>query len=364
MKQSEEKQPEKKNRIKKLIWIISFVLVLVGALWFLQRLLVPKYVEENEEGLLSGEYYDNAGDNDVLFIGDCEVYSNFSPIKLWQDYGITSVIRGTPQQEIWNSYYMLKDTLRYETPKVVVFNVFSMQYDKPRSEAFNRLTLDGMRWSSVKSEAIKASMTEGESYLSYVFPILRFHSRWSELTSEDFKYLFSTEKLTHNGYLMRVDTKPVDVLPEPVPKADYTYSDTDWEWLDKIRDLCKENGITLILIKSASCYPYWYEEWDQQIKDYAEKNQLTYVNFLEHGDETGIDYTTDTFDAGLHLNLSGAEKSSAWFGKILQKQPGITDRRGDAALSEKWQEKIEFYETMKASQNKQLEETGKVTSYH
>ncbi len=343
--------------------IILFLAALLVSLWLLQRLLVPKYIEDNEEGVLSAEYYDNAGDNDVLFIGDCEVYCNFSPIKLWQDYGITSVIRGTPQQLIWQSYYMLEDTLRYETPKVVVYNVFSMRYDEPQSEAYNRLTLDGMRWSSVKSDAIKASMTEEESYLSYVFPILRFHSRWNELTSEDFRYMFGTEQLSHNGYLMRVDTKPVEYLPDPIPLADYTYSDIDWEYLDKIRDCCKEHGITLILIKSASCYPYWYPEWDQQIRDYAEKNDLTYVNFLEHQDETGIDYTTDTYDAGLHLNLSGAEKSSAYFGKILQQQTGITDHRGDAELSKKWDEKIEFYEQMKESQFKQLEETGKVTSY-
>ena len=349
--------------MKKLIRVSIFLVLLVAGLWFLQRLLVPKYIYENEEGVLSAEYYDNAGDNDVLFIGDCEVYSNFSPIKLREDYGITSVIRGTPQQLIWQSYYMLEDTLRYETPKVVVYNVFSMRYDKPQNEAYNRLTLDGMRWSSVKSDAIKASMTEEESYLSYVFPILRFHSRWDELTGEDFEYLFSSEKLSHNGYVMRVDTKPVETLPEPVPLADYTYSDIDWEYLDKIRDCCKEHGITLILIKSASCYPYWFDEWDQQIKEYAEKNDLTYVNFLEHADETGIDYTTDTYDAGLHLNLSGAEKSSAWFGKILQQQSGSTDRRGDAELDAKWQEKIEFYESMKASQEKQLEETGAVTSF-
>ena len=135
------------------------------------------------------------------------------------------MIRGTPQQLIWQSYYMLEDTLRYETPKVVVFSVFSMKYDKPQSEAYNRLTLDGMRWSSVKVDAIKASMTKEESFMSYVFPILRFHSRWNELSSEDFRYLFGTEQLSHNGYVMRVDTKPVDVLPEPIPLADYTYGD-------------------------------------------------------------------------------------------------------------------------------------------
>ena len=43
--------------------------------------------------------------------------------------------------------------------------------------------------------------------------------------------------------------------------------------------------------------------------------------------------------------------------------PGVTDRRDDKGLTNLWNAKIDFYEAMKASQYKQLEETGKVTSY-
>ena len=348
---------------KKVFKIVLLALCVAVTLGLLQALLVPKYIEENEEGVLAGEYYANAGSNDVLFVGDCEVYSNFSPITLWQEYGITSIIRGTPSQTIWQSYYMIEDTLRYETPKVVVYNVFSMQYDKPQSEAYNRLALDGMKWSKVKYNAIKASMTDEETVTSYVFPLLRFHSRWSELRGEDFKYMFRSLQLSHNGYVMRVDTKPVTELPQPVPRADYSFSETDWYWLNKMKDLCTARGIKLVLIKSGSCYPHWFDEWDKQIVDYAEKNNLTYINFLQHQSETGIDYTKDTFDAGLHLNLSGAEKSSRWFGTFLKDMPGVTDRRDDKGLTNLWNAKIDFYEAMKASQYKQLEETGKVTSY-
>jgi len=92
------------------------------ALWLLQALLIPKYMAPRErEGALIGEYYDFAGENDVVFIGDCEVYENFSPVTLWQEYGITSCIRGSPQQMIWQSYYLMEETFRYETPKVMVF---------------------------------------------------------------------------------------------------------------------------------------------------------------------------------------------------------------------------------------------------
>ena len=101
---------------KRIVKIVICVVLLAATLFLLQKLLVPKYATTNEEGILSSEYYANAGNNDVLFIGDCEVYTNFSPVKLWRDYGITSYIRGTPQQLTWQSYYLLEDTLRYETP--------------------------------------------------------------------------------------------------------------------------------------------------------------------------------------------------------------------------------------------------------
>ena len=64
-----------------------FIALTVSAaiLILLQMLLTPKYMEHVPEGALIGEYYENAGGNDVIFIGDCEVYENFSPITLWEE---------------------------------------------------------------------------------------------------------------------------------------------------------------------------------------------------------------------------------------------------------------------------------------
>ena len=64
-------------------------LVVLGSLWLLQRLLMPKYMGDIVEGALISEYYKETTDHDVIFVGDCEVYENFSPITMWEDYGIT-----------------------------------------------------------------------------------------------------------------------------------------------------------------------------------------------------------------------------------------------------------------------------------
>jgi hypothetical protein len=171
---------------------------------------------------------------------------------------------------------------------------------------------------------------------------LRYHDRWKELTSDDVKYMFQTKPITFNGYYMRTDVLPAKDVPEGRPMEDYSFGDKAWEYMDKIRTLCEENDIELVLIKAPSLYPYWYDEYEVQVEDYASKYNLTYINFLEHQDETKVDYNTDTYDGGLHMNLSGAEKLSHYIGPVLLEH-GVSDRRDDAALSRIWDKETARY---------------------
>lgn len=341
-------------KVKRSIRLIGIVLFIAVSLYLLQHLLVPKYVSEVVEGRLIEEYYQEEKDHDVVFIGDCEVYENFSPKVLWEEYGINSFIRGSAQQLIWQSYYLLEDTLRYEKPDVVIFNVLAMQYNEPQKEAYNRMTLEGMKWSMSKVKSIQASMTDDEEFLDYVFPILRYHSRWSELGAEDVEYMFKEKQVSHNGYYMRVDVKPAENIPDKRILPDYRFGENAYEYLDKMTALCKENDIQLVLIKAPSLYPHWYDEWEVQMEEYAAENDLLYINFLELIDETGLDFTQDTYDAGLHLNLSGAEKVTKYLGEVLLLETSVQDRRNEAESSERWQQKIEVYEQEKERQTQAL----------
>lgn len=343
--------------MKRFRWGIRVCSSLLAAV-LLQMLLCPKYVTEFREGALTGEYYAHAGGNDVIFLGDCEVYENFSPIALWENYGITSYIRGSAQQTVWQSYYILEETFRYEVPKVVVFNVLAMQYDTPEStgnaarrEAYNRMTLDTMRWSSSKWNAILASTTEEErqwdSMFTYLFPILRYHDRWETLTEEDVTYWFRREEVAHNGYLMQTAVKPYTERYASPPLTNPEFGENAWNYLNKIVALCWENGVELVLIKAPSQYPVWWEEWDRQIREYAGRQNLRYLNLLEFQQEIGIDWNQDTYDAGLHLNVSGAEKASVWLGEILAREYDLSDHRENGELAALWQKKTEKYEAQK-----------------
>jgi len=320
-------------------------------------------MSKSYEGMLTAEYYLSEKNHDLLIIGDCEVHENISPITLWEGFGITSYIRGGAQQLVWQSYYLLEDALRYETPEAVLFSVLAMKYGEPQREEYNRLNIGGMRLGASKFRAIAASRIPGESYLSYLFPLLRYHDRWRELSADDFKYYFRSLPVSHNGYMMRCDVMPADIFPVATPLPDYRFSDLSYKYLDKIAELCADNGIKLALLKAPSLYPHWHDEWDEQMAVYAREHGLLYINTMEALDETGIDFNTDTYDKGLHLNVSGAEKASEYIGRVLQEAFGLPDNRNNPETRMAWLPKVEAYNNMKRIQYEEIEKYGEIRTF-
>ena len=325
-------------------------IVLAGMLvWGLGMLVRPKYASGvTLEGSMVENYYAHRDEgHQVLFIGDCEVYESFSPVTLFNEFGATSYIRGSAQQLMWQSYYLLHEMLNHETPRAVVLSVCSLRYAEPQNEAYNRMTLDGMRLSRDKFEAVRASMTEGESELSYYLLLLRYHSRLFELTPEDARYLFTGPELTYNGYLMRCEQVPYTRLPAAPLLTDASFGEKPVEYLDRIADLCSEKGIALILVKSPCLYPAWYAEWDEWLEKYAREKGVEYVNAISLMDEMGIDLNTDTYDGGIHLNVWGAEKYTRWLGEYLNERGLIEDRRQDPVEAARYFDLTRRYEQEK-----------------
>ena len=105
----------RKFLVKANRWIAPvFALVLAAVLiWGLGLLVRPKYASGiTLEGSMVQNWYDHAGEgHQVLFVGDCEVYESFSPVTLFNEFGATSYIRGSAQQLMWQSYYLLREAL-------------------------------------------------------------------------------------------------------------------------------------------------------------------------------------------------------------------------------------------------------------
>ncbi|MBP5269569.1 MAG: SGNH/GDSL hydrolase family protein [Clostridia bacterium] len=369
-----------KKRLSAIIAAAAFILISAAVFFLLQALVVPKYMDKETDGGVEGslvaEYYGSGMNHDVLFFGDCEFYQAINPAAIWDESGITSYVRGSSQQLIWHSYYMMLESFEYETPAAVVFNAVEMKIGQVRKEEYTRLTLDGMRLSKYKLKAAKLSLTEGETLASYVFPILRYHGRWNQLTADDFKYWFTRDKISFNGYLMHTGTVPRTSKQAPAMVFDYSFPEVCYEYLDLMREACAERGVEFIIAKMPTNiwqYP-WYPEWEEQMERYAAEHSLLYINLTSEEDarvcspgwsnpapgepghldftaceEAGLDPATDSFDGGFHVNDTGSEKISRYFARVLAERCRLTGRRDDPDAAAEYDELADSWKSARES---------------
>ena len=355
---------EKGHRRRPWLGILLSLAVFAGAVWTAQRILMPKYMGSVIEGNFTEEYYRDSTSHDLLILGNCESYESISPMTLWEEYGITSFIRGNANQLMPQSYYLLMDALKRETPKVVLINVQAMMAAEQDTEEYNRMVFDGMAWGRDKWEGIRASAMKDEKMMEYIFPILRYHSRWSSLEKEDFVYSFWEKPLTSfQGYYLRADVRSAGEFPAERRREDYTFPEENYAYLDRIRQACEERGIALVLMKAPSLYPLGVPPYEEQIQNYAEEHGLLYLNFLNLMEETGIDMSRDTYDEGLHMNVYGAEKVALYLGKVLEEMYGLEDHRDEADTAQYYEERLLAYEAEKERQMEEFSRLGYIPKF-
>lgn len=320
----------------------------------LNRIFIPKYINDNQDGRVTAEFYREKTAPDILFFGSSTVYNAISPVWLYEKYGYASYVRANASQPLWQSYYLLEDALYDCKPGLVMVDMSFMKYGGDFvEEASNRKALDGMRFSKSKYDCIKASMWEGEQPVTYLFPVFRFHSRWKELKKEDFLYALKQPDVTYNGFIMQFDIPDEQVIYEKEPRESYDFPEKAWEYLDRICDLCRKEEIPLVLMKTPTYVNNWYDEYDSALTEYAGKQGIEYVNFDWYKEEMGNNLRTDYVDSGSHLNLVGAEKFTSFLGGFIREYMENSSGRafsheGDTKFDKIWEGKVLRYERDKA----------------
>ncbi len=247
---------------------------------------------------------------EVLFLGDSEAYSSFVPLDLWEQTGVTSFVCSSLDQKTYETLEILNMALSCQSPQVVVLetNVLYRIY--------------------ASTDAIFPK-------LEAMIPALRYHDRWKSLTAADF---FTRPRYTaaspDRGYhlLTRAKTADIEGYMEPMEEWE-PLSRANLSDLKKIAEICRRRDIQLVLF-SAPSPANWTMRRHNTIRDTAESLGLPYIdgNLLD----LGIDWETDTYDQGDHLNYAGAAKVTAWLGDWLTANyPVLTDARKNPAY-ENW----------------------------
>ena len=288
-------------------------------------------------------FYDIEEDTlDVLCIGSSHSYHSIQPNLLWGEYGIPSYVMSSPGQSVPCSYYLLKEMLNYQSPKVVLLETYCFR-DKRlyRSEGILRQAVDGMRFGKTKIEMVEDFFPDytWKEKLSYYIPFLMYHDRWSELKSED----FSQNAWMKGGVLNfnQVPQEEPEFPEEPLPLSKVTR-----KYLNKIIQLCEENGIGLVIYASPIANTGAVVEAlgsNLAVEKFTAKRGIPFL-FYQKTDDLGIDYETDFYD-DQHLNTYGTEKLTRKMGEWLIQNYDVEDHRQEEEYAS-WDEDYERYEKL------------------
>lgn len=335
----------------KAIKIICFSFCFLCILCLSGRLVRPAQMVdvavENYHAAYEGIYELEQDSLDVVFAGSSHVFCSVSPEDIFESQGIASYVLATSCQKVWQSYYYLKEIFQRQSPRVVVLDTFMCLDAGAQSEAFNREAIDPMKLSAVKLEAIKTAVDNNpdqENFLSYVFPVIRYHDRWESLEESDFLWFFNDVCSQTKGYIPRMAVTSAefheDDYKNPSPAE---WNETCRKYLLKIKELCEENHAELILVKFPTCL--WNGANALTIQNFADGAGIRYLDFCadeELRQAVNIDWSAETLDEGNHLNYDGAMKVTGFMGQYLKEHYHFTDKRGDPRYKS-WREDYIYY---------------------
>ena len=338
---------------------VAFLLIFTMLLTSLTLIYLPKWGYTDDHGQMSGLYREPSNTIDVLFLGSCNMYSSISPVLMYEEYGVTGYAMACPDQELSTSYYFLKEALKTQSPKVVVVEaLFFTQENSSKREYYNRFALDYMPLSLNKlSMAYELASRESEfmqerdatapdallTFFSYIFPILRYHSR-TDLTEEDLTF-FTEDNLSNpnKGNAVNYKLQLNDDYFSDVVKVfnGNGINDVTKEYFPKIKALCDENNIELVVMKSPN-YCRWGTDAEptRYVREYVEKFGVPFIDMLS---EPYNNFIPEDYGAESTLNVYGDKKLTHTLATYLVDQYQLQPTKLTAEQTADWNACVASY---------------------
>lgn len=336
-----------KNVITVIKWI-SFLMILF---FLTQRisLVVQVYgTEQSEPDRRTCLFFELPRNTvDCLFIGTSHVYCSFIPQRMYDEAGITSASLATSSQSYQNTYWLLKEVLRYQKPQVVVMDIHSVTSAVDEQVLNFRLhytsgisAMPDLSWNKLSAYAdIKNSEVGWSNNLSKydAFGILEYkneYHRERQSVRELLNLLVNPKKEYRTfGFYPTTTVYPLDKLELNVETDNFMdfYSTQEYEYLNRIYELLKENEIQLLLTRAPYTMPGFDDyQLNRQAQEWAEKEGITVIDYFEliENGEVSIDLQTDFRDKD-HLNYLGAKKATDYMINYLKNNYQLVDHRGD-----------------------------------
>lgn len=312
---------------------IALALALVLCLgWVIGWLLMP---QRSSYGSTWEAYRQEERDSlDLLFFGSSLVYCDVIPACIWAESGLRSYVMAGPEQTMPLTYYYVREACRTQSPRTVMVELTGMFYQK-----YQNYTKANVGYMPLGANRLAATFAGAEpaERMGLLFPLLSYHSRWTEVTGSDVRSHLQPRPDVLAGYtfLTTACTAPTPAERTEFTSQSETYAE-NLRWLEKLRDFCAEEGIELRLFLAPAAASVPAAERSVLAQD-VQALGLTLTDFGEVLPELGIDDASDWYD-NLHFNVKGAEKFSRWLGAWLRDSCGLQPAADGTEL---WQTRLD-----------------------
>ncbi len=276
---------------------------------------------------------------DVVFAGSSHVYSGVYPSVIWNEAGIASFDLSVSEQDKENNYYMLKNYLHRQSPKVVFVEMYALMFDEHGKDGDRYRNLVSLPISPEAYQLIKeaAELSERQSML-LKWPIV--HTRYRELGKYDYRENPINRYRKGEVYADGIERSEINLSVLDVKEVT-PLSEKNRQWIDRLYALSKEKGFELVFFMT----PYAQNEEERMIengaREYAKGLGIDFIDFLELAESLDFDVEEDMGDAW-HCNLNGATKVSRYLAGYITANFSIGSHKDEKGYAE-WDEDYKDY---------------------
>ena len=338
--------------MRRIVAAIIFITVLFVGLGVLTVVTLP-YPEYTDA--FPAFSYQEKNSIDVLVIGNSHAFTAYSPMQVWEELGVSSWVLGSGGVNAEQKLALLEQGLKTQSPRLVILELWNLDeedYPLPNSDARNENFYRRMPFGAPKLRSAYKNFN-GEITWSYIFPLMRYHSRYAELERRDVIKLLRKRSVRKSsaGAALRTEVRkrefdtlyPVDFTAQSITNVERDKRSTNLAYIKKCVKLIQDSGATPILLMSpvANVTNRTKNDLDKQVilsDELLLRIKLIDMNDPELAADAGFVFE-DFRDPG-HLYLWGMHKSTNWLiNNVLSPEFKDSAARGYPSQSIAWWDK-------------------------
>lgn len=310
--------------VKKLFRGIGFLTVAVLLTTFISMGLQRKTLTGpwNYMAKMNEFYSLEKNSLDYVCLGSSHAYCTVNPLEIWNESGLKGFTLATQEQPLVASYHYLVEAFKTQSPKVVFLEGF-MGYTDYKEEAGLYAAADPMRFSLNKLKMIHRMVPKGQRE-NYYFNVLKYHSRWKDVTASEVNDALNQPCDFYKGYAAVQGSKTYGNLTVDYGSVAAAELPEKNLWaMEKIRALTEREGAELVLLLAPFGERTNVLAGMKAMREWAEANGVRVVDLAVNADELGL-APEDYYDSS-HLDVSGAAKASRYLAEVLEEY-GLSPR--------------------------------------